>query len=96
MSLTMEFGKVYKVRLLPASVLLREFDEDGTSVWINQYWGGSVGYAFLTTESASLAVWPKELGGDDDSWCYHPEMFKVLGEVDREVLVGTKLEGYSF
>lgn len=96
----MEYGKVYKVVLLPPKELKGAVDSyilvdnlGRLETWFSNYFG-AVGYMTLYSDvhtDLCMVEWPEGLGGDGDCWCYPVKAFKVLGEVDLSAVDGLEL-----
>lgn len=103
MGAELEYGKVYKVVLLPPEELKGAVDShilvDGLGrlhEWYSRYFN-AVGYLTLHDKSLPdrcVVEWPEGLGGDGDDWRYPIEAFKVLGEVDLSAVDGLSLARY--
>lgn len=89
----LEYGKVYKVRLLPLEGLKSITTINVEAGW---YQGNAHAVGYLTLHlpdkpTRSIVIWPKELGGDGEVWRYPVSVFKVLGEVNLDAVNGTEL-----
>lgn len=103
MCVQLEFGKVYKVRLLPPKELSEVIDRDllldglgRVRIWYSEYFG-AVGYLTLHLKdrpNRCIVEWPEGLGGDGEHWRYPVKAFKVLGEVDLSAVDGLELARY--